>query len=345
MVRRTIPPWRAARVVCGLAAAALAGAVNGPAHAQATSAVRVRVDNDGFAFWKRPALRTDGEYTNGVHMTIESGRAPLWGRLARRTPPCAGKGERAPRCSSTLFVIGQDMYTPAEDSQPGTYPGWRSQRPYAGWLFASATAQIVRGSTIRAIGLTLGVTGPPSLADQTQRAAHRRMLRHTTVPVGWETQVRFEPGVILSAHQRWLLVSARANGIRLLDASVGAGASVGNILTNAEARGDLRAGINLSHPWRRARRRGPVELLASIGVRGQAVARNIFLDGNTINPDRRVERVPFVGDVRGSAGIRLGPLVLAYAVTQRGREYRTGPRRHTFASLVAGIGGMPDASP
>jgi hypothetical protein len=79
-----------------------------------------------------------------------------------------------------------------------------------------------------------------------------------------------------------------------------------------------------------------MEVLAVVGVRGQAIAHSIFLDGNTFNPDRRVTRVPGVADLHGSAGIRLGPLVLAYAVTKRSREYTTGPRSHTFGSLGRG---------
>jgi hypothetical protein len=133
--------------------------------------------------------------------------------------------------------------------------------------------------------------------------------------------------------------------VRLIDAIVGAGASLGNVVTQAEAGADLRVGINMSHPWRRARRRGPVEVLGVVGVRGQLIGRSIFLDGNTFHPDRRVTRVPGVGDVHGSAGLRLGPVVLAYAVTQRSREYTTGPRSHTYGSLALGIGGTPELTP
>jgi lipid A 3-O-deacylase len=322
----------------------LASAARG-ASAQASPAVQVRVDNDGFDFWKRPARRTDGEYTGGLQLSIELGRSPFWQRLAPHAPPCAEVADRLARCTSVAIAIGQRIYTPAEDSQPFTYGGWRRQRPYAGWLYANMTSRLVRRSTARELGLTLGVTGPPSLADQVQTEAHERMPGSTAIPVGWETQVRFEPGVILSARQRWLLFSGTVGGVRLLDAVVGAGASVGNVITSAEASADLRAGLNLSHPWRRARRRGPAEIVATIGVRGQAVARNLFLDGNTVRPDRRVHRAPTVADVRGAVGLRLGPVVLAYAVTERSREYETGPRSHTFASLVLGIGGTPDPTP
>jgi hypothetical protein len=316
-----------------------------PLGAQASGAVRLRADNDGFDFWKRPARRSDGEYTSGLQMRAEMGHAPRWWRLTTKTPPCADAPDTAPRCASAEFAVGQEMYTPAEDSQPYTYAGWQNQRPYAGWLYGSLLLRSVRRSTIRTLGLTLGVTGPPSLADRAQEQAHAVMWRYARQPLGWETQIRFEPGVILSARQAWEVFAIRIGPVRLIDATVNAGASAGNILTNVEAGGDLRAGINLSHPWRRSRRRGPAEIVASIGVRGQAIARSIFLDGNTINPDRRVARIPGVGDVRGSIGLRLGALVLSYAVTQRGREYETGPRSHTFASLIAGIGGTADAAP
>ena len=332
------------RAVVGAAIIALtaSGVVSTEARAQATGAVQFRVDNDGFDFWLRPAQRPDGEYTNGVRMTTEFGRAPFWRLLAPHSPPCADVPDSALRCSSALFTLGQDMYTPAEDSQPYTYPGWRAQRPYAGWLYAGITLRSVRKSTIRSIGLTLGVTGPPSLAERAQQRAHEIMWRYTSPPLGWDTQVRFEPGVILSARQRWLLFSGSVRGVRFMDAIVGAGASVGNIVTNAEASADVRFGVNLSHPWRRARRRGPVELVGVLGVRGQGIARNIFLDGNTIQPDRSVEAKPAIGDVHGSVGLRLGALVLAYAVTERSREYATGPRSHTYGSVVLGIGGTPD---
>jgi lipid A 3-O-deacylase len=313
--------------------------------AQPSGAVQLRVDNDGFDFWKRPAQRPDGEYTSGVRMTVEVGRTPHWWRFAGAGSPCADAPESTPRCTSARFAVGQEMYTPAEDSQPFTYPGWRRQRPYAGWLYAALDLRAVRRSTMRALGLPLGVTGPPSLADRAQERAHSLMWRYASEPVGWDTQVRFEPGVILDARQRWLLFSGTVRGVRLIDAIVGAGASLGNVVTQAEAGADLRVGINMSHPWRRARRRGPVEALGVVGVRGQLIGRSIFLDGNTFHPDRRVTRVPGVGDVHGSAGLRLGPVVLAYAVTQRSREYATGPRSHTYGSLALGIGGTPELTP
>src|SRR4051794_13024363 len=202
------------------------------ASAQATGAVQMRVDKDGFDFWLRPWLRPDGEYTNGVRLTAELGRVPRWGRLTPNGVTCADAPESAPRCTNASFALGQDMYTPAEDSQPYSYPGWRRQRPYAGWLFGEFRMRTVRRSTIRSFGLTLGVTGPPSRADDVQRKAHEIMRRYTSVPVGWETQVRFEPGVIARVNQRWLLFSGTIRGVRLIDAIASAGVSAGNILTN-----------------------------------------------------------------------------------------------------------------
>ena len=317
-------------VAIAVVALARAGA---SALAQASGAVQLRVDNDGFNFWQQPWDRPDGEYSNGVRLTTEIGRTPRWWRPGGEIAPCADVQESAPRCSSLHFALGQDMYTPAEDSQPYTYPGWRTQRPYAGWLYANMNLRAVRRSTVRSFGLTLGVTGPPSMADQAQRKAHEIMRRYTSLPVGWDTQVRFEPGIIVDARQQWLLFSGVVNGVRFIDAIVGAGASLGNVVTNAEAGADLRMGINMSHSVPADPKSWPAG-----GTRGRRRARpghraQHFLDGNTLNPDRRVTRVPGVADLHGSAGIRLGPVVLAYAVTKRSRE-RARPGRRSVCGVA-----------
>ena len=344
--RASCAGWgRARRTGVTLGGLGILAAAAGVVSAQSTPSVQARVDNDGFNFWRKPWERTDGEYTSGVRVAVETGQAPFWRLLAPHAAPCADVRDDALRCSSALVTVGQDMYTPAEDSQPYSYTGWRRQRPYAGWLYSSLTVRTVRRSTMRSLGITLGVTGPPSPADRTQRRAHEIMGRYTIVPVGWETQVRFEPGIIVTARQRWMLATASIKGVRLLDASVDVGAAAGNVLTNAEAGGRVRGGMNLSHPWRRERRRGFAEVGGELGVRGQLIARNIFLDGNTMHATRWVVKVPAVADVYGSLGVRMGPVVLAYAVTQRSREYTTGTRDHTFSSLIVGLGGIPSGSP
>ena len=336
-----------ANAVTALACGTLLGIqpVARAAGSQPSPAVRFLIDNDGLNFWRHPARRPDAEYTSGVRMLIELGRAPVWGRLAGRAKPCASERRRVLPCLSTVITVGQEIYTSAKDRQPFIHPDWRDERPYAGWLYAGATGRVARERSVREFGVTLGVTGPQSLARNAQMKAHTILEETTRLPNGWDTQLRFEPGIVLSARQRFMLLSASVGGVRLADLSIGAGASLGNIITSADAGARLRAGINLSHPWKRARQRGPVEIVGTVGVRGRATARDIFLDGNTIRPERRVERVPFVSDRYHSFGLRLGAFVIGYGVTQRSQEYETGPRSHTFGSIVAGIGGTPDLAP
>jgi hypothetical protein len=69
----------------------------------------------------------------------------------------------------------------------------------------------------------------------------------------------------------------------------------------------------------------------------------MFLDGNIVNPDRRVDSSPAVRTLHGAMGLRLGAVVISYAVTERSREYATGPGSHTFSSVTMGIGGIPAA--
>jgi len=69
------------------------------------------------------------------------------------------------------------------------------------------------------------------------------------------------------------------------------------------------------------------------GARGEAVARNITLDGNTLGADRRVDRVPLVGEYAVGVGGRFRGLVAEWRAITRSREYDTGPAGHAYSTL------------
>jgi hypothetical protein len=69
------------------------------------------------------------------------------------------------------------------------------------------------------------------------------------------------------------------------------------------------------------------------GVEGRAVARNIFLDGNTWQDSRSVERIPGVGDASLGAVAMWGSVRLAASYTFRSREFEAQPRAAQYGSL------------
>ena len=296
----------------------------------------VRADNDAFNFWRSITDRPDKEYTNGDRVTIEIGGAPWWGkRFAKRRTPCDGTEPAAARCLTTALSLGQDMYTPKPGHEPGVVPDWRNDRPYAAWLYVGAEARVVSEQSLRTVGVELGVTGPPAFGEFAQRTAHKLSGVYSREPIGWNTQIAFEPGVVLTASNTRRFAARTASGNVVADFAPHVAASLGNILTEGETGFQSRVGLHLSNPWWTSgwRTRRPFELYLHGGARGQVVARNITLDGNTLGADRSVDRVPLVGEYSIGIGGRFRGLVAEWRAITRSREYGTGPAGHAFSTL------------
>lgn len=307
-------------------------------HIQPPWRMSVRADNDAFNFWRPITERPDKEYTNGDLVAFEVASAPLWGkRLASRRAPCTGLERPGARCLMTSFSLGQDMYTPAPSREPRIVPDWRDDRPYAAWLYVTAAAQVMSERALRTVSLSLGVTGPAAFGEFAQRTAHQLTGVYSRAPVGWDTQIGFEPGVVLAARESRRLAARTASGRAVLDLVPHVGASLGNVLTEGEAGFRVRLGLDLSNPWWTSewRSRAPFELYLVGGARGEAVARNITLDGNTLGADRRVDRVPLVGEYQVGIGGRYRGLVAEWRAVTRSREYTTGPTAHAYSTLFA----------
>jgi lipid A 3-O-deacylase len=288
----------------------------------------LRVDNDAFDFWMLPWNRPDDEYTSGVHITYDGGDAPWWSRHFlggdRGCPP------HSQDCRSARAELGQDIYTrDATLSDPRVIG---RSRPSAGWLYLAQTARALKDQRSDELTLTLGVTGPPSLAQYTQRIAHSAAPTFNR-PTDWSRQIEFEPGVIARYEHRERLVVA--NGTFGLDVIPRVAASVGNVLTAGEVGVQLRTGWKLVHPWLPQMDATSIALVA--GISGQAVARNIFLDGNTFQDGPRVGHLPLVGSGELGLELRYRVLSLAYRAVSDTRAYDAGPRWHPWSSMVGGF--------
>ncbi|HYJ78961.1 MAG TPA: lipid A deacylase LpxR family protein [Longimicrobiaceae bacterium] len=309
-------------------------ALAAPAGAQVRAA-RLTLDNDAYALWDR----ADYEYTNGVALSVEVAGGPVWARrLAAGAAACTGAESPDAPCSSTTFAIGQKIYAPRHDG-PELAPG---ERPYAGWLYLSATGRLASAARRRSAGVEVGVTGPPSLAQAVHTGWHRATGFWT--PQGWQNQLAFEPGIAVH-YQEAVLGELRGGGRRLAAVAPEWGASLGSLLTAAHAAVRASAGMDVPHPWSAAadRAAGPVSVYALAAARGDAVARNLFLDGSTFGAGPRVERRPFVFSYELGGGVRYRSLTLEYRARHRGREYRTEPGGHTYAAIE--LAWRPAAAP
>lgn len=286
----------------------------------------LRVDNDAFDFWMRPWNRPDEDYTSGVHLDYDGGGIPPWAhRLVPRRTTCA---VGAASCGTSRLELGQDIYTAAVSELYPRAPD--TARPSAGWLYLEQTARTLSTNESDELSLTLGVTGPPSLAKFTQRVAHS-VAPQFNRPSDWSRQIAFEPGLIVRYERRHRALLAMG----VADVIPAASVSVGNVLTDLEAGLHGRVGWHLPHPW--LPEPPGTSIFVDGGVSAQAIARNLFLDGNTFVSGPRVGHEPFVGTADLAIGVRIRRLSLEYRAVNQTRAYSAGPKWHPWASMVGGI--------
>ena len=148
----------------------------GAAIAQGTPrTLSLRADNDAFDFWMLPWNRPDDEYSSGVQITYDGGDAPRWARsFLRGDSACT---VHSVSCRTARTEIGQDIYT--RDATLSDTAVIDRSRPSAGWLYLAQSARALHEDRSDELTLTVGVTGPPSLArfTHTRRIATGRSSR------------------------------------------------------------------------------------------------------------------------------------------------------------------------
>ncbi|NJD89052.1 MAG: lipid A deacylase LpxR family protein [Betaproteobacteria bacterium] len=285
---------------------------------------------------------TDRNYTSGVGLAWVSGEKspPDWAvRIARGIPwfPEGGTVRHG-------YVVGQNMYTPADISLPDPP---RDDRPYAGWLYATIGLGVVTDGRTDQLSLTAGVVGPASLAEQGQKAIHR--LIGSPEPKGWDTQLRNEPGLVLSYETRWRgFARGELAGLEF-DVVPHLGAALGNIHTYANGGFTLRYGKRLASDL------GPPRIRPSppgsgffvpadtfswyvfAAVDGRAVARSIFLDGNTFKESRSVDKEYLVGDLQWGLEMTWKGVRVSYTHVRRTREFRTQGASSEFGAFGVSV--------
>jgi hypothetical protein len=242
------------------------------------------------------------------------------------------------------YVLGQTMFT-ASNTQIANPPP--DERPYAGWLYGAIVLGVETGLTLDRVSLAVGVVGPASFAEQTQKFIHD--LRRTDKPLGWDTQLRNEPGVVLMRQRSWRSVARHGVGGLELDLTPHAGAAVGNVFTYADAGLTVRVGTHLPNDY------GPPRIQPGVpgsglyipgnelswylfaGGEARAVARNIFLDGNTFRDSRSVDKKPFVGDFQFGIVVAYRSVRLSYTHVLRSREFDTQRASDEFGAVSISV--------
>lgn len=285
----------------------------------------------------------DRHYTNGVGFIWAPDRhtpTPEWAlAVARHVPWFPKDGD-----IRHGYAFGQSMFTPS-DIKIANPP--LSERPYAGWLYGSIGLGAVSGQQFDLLYMSVGMVGPASLAEQSQKFIHK--VIGAAQPRGWDTQLHDEPGIVLTYQRSWRGLAKSPTAGTQLDLTPHIGAALGNVFTYANAGLTLRFGERLPNDFGPPRIQpglpggsdfAPVSdfgWYAFAGIEGRLVARNIFLDGNTFRDSRSVDKIPLVGDLQYGVVFDWSSIRVSYTHVLRGREYRTQNGRDDFGALSLSV--------
>ncbi len=335
------------------------------------------VENDVF-------YHTDRYYTDGAQlMWGEAGGKPDFVSRPLERYLCGPEKCSDDRRVLYSQKIGQLLYTPADITIAAAQP---NDRPWAAFLYYGADSLYLDPdpTITRMIGYQVGVVGSYAFGEQTQSLIHKNFAGREAN--GWDNQLDNEPGIIVSyAIEKRLLRSKGDVGEGAL--WVSGGGAVGNVMTFASAGAKFAFGRNLpiqlnpsqigpksvpmtgqaaledeADAGERPEASGAAPGLkgeygrclswfsacyAFLGVEGRAVARNIFLDGNTFqdnagNVDKEILVYDFVIGFRmrfGSRASFMDGWYLDFSRTRRSSEFTStagDAAVQRFASITLG---------
>lgn len=302
---------------------------------------------------------SDRDYTNGVRLGWLSpaitDMSP--GLVAMTTVPTfLGEAAADSVVRRVGVSVGQNIYTPADTDAYG--PIW-NDRPYAAWLYASVALQYTykkrdgetgRSEPIRldTLQLDLGVIGPSAGGAFVQNNFHR--LVGVSPANGWANQLHDEPTVGIGFERRWrtgraTVIGDAADPLLEVDFIPRIGATLGNVAIYGDIGGTVRIGKNLRDDFGPPRPRpalpgseafigdGSFGWYLFAGIDGQAVGRNIFLDGNTDGYSLRVSHRPFVGEAQAGVAVSWKGVRLTYTQVLRSPDFYQQDRWTQFGSF------------
>ena len=311
------------------------------------------VENDAFDLAARlgTGATTDRYFTHGTLFSFVSKCEPLPEiEGLERIVAFLADEEREARWG---LSIGQNIYTPEDLTATDPSP---NDRPYAGWAYIAPSVVVYTPNSVSVLELQVGLVGPSAAADWVQGNWHDaiRIARAQ----GWTHQLKDEVGFVLFGERRWVsnpipiirLPGAESNVIEA-DLTGRAALALGTVQMSAAGGVDVRIGQGLGTDY------GPPRIRPSLagasffnrpakqftwylfaGVEVRAVARDIFLDGNTWVDSPSIGKRNLVVEAQGGAAVVLFRRVrIVYSHVVRSEEFRDQDNPSHFGSISVSV--------
>ncbi len=297
----------------------------------------LQVENDAVSTLKGTS---DQYYTSGLRLGYVTPTTAVPAFLATLGRSVWGDGVQR-----VSIDISQSIFTPRNTQINPPDP---RDRPYAGYLRASAALIHDTDEARSLFGVSIGVIGPSALGRQVQNGFHD--LIGDTENKGWSHQLKDEPALELLAERTWRIPVRQFGGLEVdtlpaLTAGVGtvrdyvqAGASIrlGQGLASDFGAPRIRPGLSGNDPYTPTR---PFAWYIFAGADGQAIARDAFLDGSTFRSNSpHVTKKAFLGEFQGGLAMMFGGVRVSYTQTWQTQSFN-GQKAglFSFGSLAASV--------
>lgn len=232
------------------------------------------------------------------------------------------------------------MYTP-KDLQSSDII--LDDRPYAGYQYIKTSIHQANKTRVQNLSLQLGFIGPATHMQQVQNTVHS--LIGSPHANGWEHQLKNEFIVQLNYSYRKFIPFNQSNvllpemGFELGNASVKGYAMVlyrwGNDV-KSDFGTSLMSNTNYYKIPRMQKSKKKWRYSLQLSLQTNFIARDIFLDGNTIQNSHSVEKKNFTAEFGYGANLSYKNWNFSYLRKHLTKEFDTQNRYHNYGSLTIG---------
>ncbi len=248
--------------------------------------------------------------------------------------------------SYITFSLTNQIFTPTDFN---TSTLITNDRPYAGWAYIQTSIHKTTNNELRSLSLKIGAVGSKSGSEQIQNEFHRFI--DAEISQGWKNQLNNELAINLKYTQKWRYYSNISNDFQSSLVPF-VSAELGNIAINATSGLMARIGWNIPKDYGvssidlgadpgipvygefKNMKIKPWSLSFNFTAAASAIARDIFLDGNTFSNSHSVDKKHLIFHYGLGFTLRYNNIIVDVMEVQTTKQFKLQKKSHGVGSII-----------